>query len=133
MGISSEAKKAYNKWYCQLPHVKKRKAEYIRKRYNDDPLFKKKQNLSSKVHYAENRESFLAQQKLYNKHHKKQILAYQSEYWRKNKARLLEYQRERRKKLRMQAKVSKFVKDELNKPQEQSKNVLKNKVNRKSV
>jgi hypothetical protein len=64
-------------------------------RYNNDELFKKKQLLSSKINYMENRNAMIAKSTLYNKLHSDKVAKYQRKYWRENKEEILKKQRER--------------------------------------
>lgn len=83
--VTSEAKKKYNKEYCQRPEVKAKKAEYIRNKYKYDPKFKKKQNKAMKQYYTENKEHILERQKESNEKRSDEIKKYFKEYYQKNK------------------------------------------------
>lgn len=86
--VTSEAKKKYNKEYCQRPDVKAKKAEYIRNKYKYDPKFKKKQTKATKKYYQENSADIIAKQKETNEIRSEEIKEYFKAYYKKNKERL---------------------------------------------
>lgn len=86
--VMSEAKKKYNKEYCQRPEVKAKKAEYIRNKYKYDPKFKKNQVKAVKKYYEENSEEIIAKQKANNETRSEEIKEYFRIYYKKNKEKL---------------------------------------------